>query len=332
MKILFIFEFAFPPYRSFLIREISRLASKLSVVSGDDRFGLANPFGVAVLPRLFAYGDNILYFLSPLRIIRSDVIFTTFNLRRPHTWLYVLLFPYKKWIFWGQGFWSAEGFFARLFRVVLLRMSSGYIVYTPEGRSNLIRFGYPSSKISVAYNTIDVPNASLTFGSDYFLYVGRLQERKRLDIAIRALKGTHSNLRIVGDGPVLSSLRELVHELDLESQVEFFPGTFDDFVLKSYFSNAIAYVSPGHVGLGVVHAFAYGVPVITISSFKHAPEFSYCSVSNSYLCNDAARFTGLLHAFEAQGSEHLLKRREAFQFFDSNLRVERMLSCFTGYL
>ena len=89
---------------------------------------------------------------------------------------------------------------------------------------------------------------------------------------------------------MLSSLRELVRELDLESQVEFFLN-FDDFVLKSHFSNAIAYVSPGHVGLGVVHAFAYGVPVITISSFKHAPEFSYCSVSNSYLCNDSACFS-----------------------------------------
>ena len=72
--------------------------------------------------------------------------------------------------------------------------------------------------------------------------------------------------------------------------------------------------------------------MITISSFKHAPEFSYCSVSNSYLCNDSARFAGLLHSFEAQGSGHLSKRREAFQFFDSNLRIERMLSCFTSYL
>lgn len=332
MNVLLIFEFAFPPYRNFLVKEISKLSSRLSIVTGDDRFDSCSSVVVSVLPRLVAFGDNIVYFLAPFRVLRADVIFTTFNLRRPHTWIYAFFLPYKKWIFWGQGRWGSEFFLVRILRIILLKISSGYIVYTPEGKSNLIAYGYPSSKITVAYNTIEVPNAGLTIGSKYFLYVGRLQDRKKIDLAILSLKGTSFRLRIVGDGLLRSYLSRLVFENNLEEQIDFFPGTFDEGLLKWHFSNAIAYVSPGHVGLGVVHAFAYGVPVITISSFVHGPEFSYCSEANSYLCCDPCELMYLLKNFDSRSVTHLSKCRSAFSFFDLNLRPGRMLASFARYL
>ncbi len=48
--------------------------------------------------------------------------------------------------------------------------------------------------------------------------------------------------------------------------------TNDPDLLRECYSRALAYVSPGHVGLGVLHSFAYGVPVVTSARANHGPE------------------------------------------------------------
>ena len=48
----------------------------------------------------------------------------------------------------------------------------------------------------------------------------------------------------------------------------------DNTELKKHFSKSYAYISPGPVGLGVLHSFSYGVPVVTLDYGKHGPEFS----------------------------------------------------------
>ena len=41
---------------------------------------------------------------------------------------------------------------------------------------------------------------------------------------------------------------------------------------SSYFQKSIAMVSPGHVGLSVLQAFSYGVPVVTGKAIKYREE------------------------------------------------------------
>ena len=66
--------------------------------------------------------------------------------------------------------------------------------------------------------------------------------------------------------------------------------------LKSFFDNALVYVSPGPVGLGVLHSFSYGTPVITINSGKHGPELSnIINGVNGYICDDYEDFSNKLN-------------------------------------
>ena len=67
-------------------------------------------------------------------------------------------------------------------------------------------------------------------------------------------------------------LNQLVSTLN-EDFVIFHKSSLDLLLLSHVFSRSIAYVSPGHVGLGVLHSFSFGVPVITFELDTHAPEF-----------------------------------------------------------
>jgi glycosyltransferase involved in cell wall biosynthesis len=105
-----------------------------------------------------------------------------------------------------------------------------------------------------------------------------LQERKKIEellIAFSKIKDRVSNevgVTIVGSGEIKEKLERVVKIENIVDRVTFLEQTVDEIELKQLFSKSLAYVSPGHVGLGVLHAFAYGAPVVTQRHNQHAPE------------------------------------------------------------
>ena len=106
------------------------------------------------------------------------------------------------------------------------------------------------------------------------LFVGRLVERKGVDVLLRAAKILSAeprlSIRIVGGGPELDSLQRLAKELDLEHRVRF-DGVVTSEKIDELFASCDALVLPAIVtetgdteGLGVVliEAMGYGKPVI----------------------------------------------------------------------
>lgn len=328
MRILFVFEFNVPSYRFFIIEKLSNDGFEIESVSADDKFDHQVPWNNKIALKISGKGENKLYFFSPKSILFSDVIVSTFNIRRPHTWMYILLFPWKKWVLWGQAEWTSNNFFVNILRRLVFRISSGYIAYTPSGKSNLVKFGYPENNISVAYNTLQVSNSRMTYGSRYLLYVGRIQERKRVEAVFPFLKALNIKLRIVGDGDYRSKLDEEIERYEVQDYVELFPSTYDDDQLLQHFSGAIAYFSPGHVGLGVVHAFSYGVPVVTLERESHAPEFEYCSLDNSYIFSDFDTMIEGLEHLDPLSCTHMDKKRKSLEFFKENLSEDKFLEAF----
>jgi colanic acid/amylovoran biosynthesis glycosyltransferase len=104
-----------------------------------------------------------------------------------------------------------------------------------------------------------------------FLFVGRLAEKKGVDVLIRAVvEVPDATVVVVGDGPESSSLRRLVQELGLESRVQF-AGRLSRPQVLDQFSRAYGLVIPSKVarsgdreGTPVVlaEAMAAGVPVV----------------------------------------------------------------------
>lgn len=276
-----------PPYRVPFFNQLNQdLGGGLAVFSANQPGNIQfehRPISIKrvggwVLPRQ----------LDSAVIGQFDLIVMMFDLR----WLslyQLLLCHHKKLVLWGHGMGS-EKMLASL-KAVLIKRSLGFIAYEERGEQFFISKNIPSAKLAHAGNTVEVVDHALsTKPRRYFIYMGRLQARKQLDQLIRAFSllpkemQNRSGLLFLGDGDVRSQLEALAADAGLQAHCQFLPETYDGAVVKSYLDRAIAYVSPGHVGLGVLHAFAYGVPVITRRNAPHAPE----------ICNVIDGQTGLL--------------------------------------
>lgn len=331
-NVAIIFEFGIPHYRTFLVDYFVRRFKHCRIIHARDKFSTApRPQTIEALP-IIGHGETRLYLLNPIQILRANVIISTFNLRRPHTWMYALFFPWKRWIFWGKGLGSSRHALIRLLRRMLFSVSDGFIVYTDAGLRELVNSGYPGKRVSVAYNTLYIPNHELTEGGQFFLYVGRIQKRKELETIFPYLSTIRKRLWIIGDGSDKLLLEEEINRIGCGEWVTFLPATYDNDELKRLFSCAIAFVSPGPVGLGVVHAFSYGVPVITLRNREHGPEFAYCTESNSYLCDDACTLGTAMEQCLSKPEDHIRKRQEAYRFFTKNLDVQNVFDAFEFHL
>ena len=211
---------------------------------------------------------------------KYDCIVPVFD---PH-WLNCFFLPLltkKPVIFWGHGVGHSK--LISYVRRRVGKKAKALIAYDEAGKQSLIDIGMNPQKLFIAPNTMHVYN-TINFAEEEkneILYVGRLQKRKELDLLIRCFANIQERLpknirlKILGNGDdILLELKELVEKHNLTNKVIFVKGTTDQKKLAQQFKKAYCYASPGHVGLGVLHSFAYGVPVITFRERDHAPEVS----------------------------------------------------------
>lgn len=200
-----------------------------------------------------------------------------------------------KYILWGHRYSSNR--IACTVRDQLMKRADRLLMYGDEEVERMIARGVDPKKIAVAWNTIQVPNHRDYSDADKssLLFVGRLQERKRVDLIIETfarLQGrinSEVTIDIVGDGEMENDLRRIAENLRIPHKVNFHGRVDEPDVLVNLFSRAYAYVSPGPVGLGVLHSLAYGVPVITLRDARHGPEFlNLVHEHNALICEDEA--------------------------------------------
>ncbi|MER9670163.1 glycosyltransferase family 4 protein [Mesorhizobium sp. M0203] len=210
------------------------------------------------------------------RIQSYDVAVVMFDAHWLSCMIAALIYP-KKTLLWGHGL--GRNPVANLMRVILARRAAGVLLYEESAKADFADAGCHVERIFMAGNTVEVMNPRRAQGQrSRFLYVGRLQARKRIDQFLRAFADVRPHLpsgtgiTIVGDGSGRGELESLTSSLGIADQVEFLGELYDDDALAAQYARAIAYVSPGHVGLGALHAFGHGVPVVTGKSESHAPE------------------------------------------------------------
>ena len=115
----------------------------------------------------------------------------------------------------------------------------------------------------------------LNIQNEFILFVGRLAEKKGIEYMIKAMpivlrQLPKSKLAIVGDGPEMGKLKNLVKELNIENSI-IFVGKIRNEELPKFYATADVFVGPSIVtdkgdteGLGVVflEAIASGTCVI----------------------------------------------------------------------
>lgn len=208
-----------------------------------------------------------------------DTVIAMFGVRTVAFWLPLLGRKRPKYILWGH--WYSGRPLGDAVRDWLMKKADGLLLYGDEEVEKMVDRGVDRSKISIAWNTTHVPNHKdySSAAKSSILFVGRLRPLKMIDklIGIFAkLQGRIGDdviLDIVGSGEDQANLKNMAANLGIAHKVRFH-GTIDDpDTLATLFSRAYAYVSPGHVGLGALHSFAYGIPVLTNRIQERTPEY-----------------------------------------------------------
>ena len=178
----------------------------------------------------------------------------------------------------------------------LTNRADAFFAYTPRGKSLVEKQGFAQDKIFAVNNTVDIKaqrQAYVKFnshrteirqllgieGKKVLLFVGRFSPTKRLDLLLKAFfimrqQDQSLHLLLVGSGG----------EEYWRSQppgVSYFGSITELEKLAPIYVAADVFSFPGSVGLGPIQALCYDLPIITIDSEIHPPEFEYLSPKNS---------------------------------------------------
>lgn len=143
-----------------------------------------------------------------------------------------------------------------------------YIAPSIFVKNKMAEWGVPADKIEVLHHFVGADQAdSRASLGDYFLYFGRLDKEKGVDVLLRAMVNVQSrgSLKIVGFGPEHKNLKALARSLSLSDRVEFVGPKYGE-ELKKIIAGAYAVVVPSQwyevFGLVNLEAAALGKLVI----------------------------------------------------------------------
>lgn len=168
-----------------------------------------------------------------------------------------------------------------LYRFLFLRFKTSIdflLALGQIGQLQYISLGFPKDKVyefeyhvdtSKFHTNSHIENAYNPKNNIKILYAGQFVKRKNLKILIEAfsfLKTKRGDvyLELIGDGPEVSNLKKMVHNLKLQDSVSFL-GVIPNDQLQYYYSNSDVFVLPSlFEGWGAVsvEAMASGMPVI----------------------------------------------------------------------
>lgn len=288
MKILFLQNVLFD-YRVAFYNSLVKRGYRLTVLHSGVGSTLECDFEELIVPVVkcgsFRFQQN-----RP-KLAEYDVVIAMFDLYWPANALLSLMSRHYRLIFWGHGLGKGE--LGNHLRIALANKANAIVLYTEIGRQAMLSKGMRANLTYVANNTVEVSNHQMKPAhGDSFLFVGRLQARKRIDLFMHAfakmlesMPDIKLNLSIVGEGEIREELENLAKTLKIDNCTLFYGAISDNEMLKPIFHRAIAYVSPGHLGLGINHALAFGVPIISNASVSHAPEVAVLNNGNSMMIN-----------------------------------------------
>ena len=273
-----------------------------------------------------------------------DTVVSMFDLHWPMNLLPALFSRNYRFLFWGHGLGRNQ--LGNKLRGWLVNRVDGIVVYSQKAEKKLKEVGVEAEKIFVANNTVEVENHGLDKKSvpNNFLFVGRLQERKRIDLILKSFKKMLElgdvpediGISIVGDGQPRAALESLAVELGISARCKFWGAITSNEELKPIFSTSIAYMSPGPMGLGINHALAFGVPMLSDNSQVHGPEAAILSDMNSVMINGVddeqriEQFAKAMFDMVSNPGKYHGFREQAYRDYIAFCSMDRMVEGFSG--
>lgn len=259
------------------------------------------------------------------RLKRGDVLVVCGNARFLSN--YPLIWQAKQrnvgTVWWGIGSMPGQNRLRYFLRTRIMRWVDIVLLYTEREKQEFLRMGFPAERLFAINNAIDQeavqaataawpPSRVAAFKQEHglsdkqiFLFCGRLSSKARVDLAIEALAllRTHNKdclLVIIGDGEQRRNLEELAERLEVTQSIRWLGALFDQNTMAPWFLSAKVFVYPGYIGLSIMHAMGYALPVITHQNMANqSPEVAalvdgqngilYEENNSSDLCNKMLR-------------------------------------------
>ena len=203
-----------------------------------------------------------------------------------------------KMILWGKGdAGTKKSPVLDWFNRQSVKLADAAVFYDEAMRKRYIERGFPADSLFVAHNSLDLSPIEAQLGAwspqeikDFrhrqglgdgpvLLNVGRIMERKRLDVLLSAAARLLPDfpglkLVIVGEGPDTQRLRALAQRFGLEEILQFPGRIIGEENIAPWFLSCDAVVNPGSIGHLATHAHAYGRPLLTCDDRSmHGPEY-----------------------------------------------------------
>lgn len=268
---------------------------------------------------------------------RADVAILSWNIR------YLSLIPAllrARWrgvgtVLWGHGYSKNETNLRLWVRRRVTRLATAVLFYNKLEAKRFVTAEGEAENVFVAPNSLDqtaIRVASTSWASDAerlaqfrrlndldsrptVLFVSRLERENRLEILLRAsamLVRDFPRLRVVvvGDGWGRPVAEEMARECGLEQMVRFLGPIYDEEEIAPWFLSADVFCYPANIGLSLLHAFGYGVPVVTSDRLeKQNPEIEALRPGDNGLLYSDGDPKALAHALAAVlGDAHLRER------------------------
>jgi glycosyltransferase involved in cell wall biosynthesis len=295
MKVLFV-QNVILHYRVSLYNKISEFCD-LTVAHSGKRVKGPIKFNEVILNRRKING---FVWQTGIKSLVKDfnVVILMFDLKWLST-LDIILFnksKSQKIFLWGIGVSSQNGLNKKktfdFIRFWIAKKSSGLIFYSDYPKRLYESSGISTTKLYTAHNTIEVNYDKKKYFKkfNYFLFIGTLDARKKVDHLIDAFalyksaNKKYKKLQIIGSGLEEANLKLKVYKRGLSEDIIFLGRITDQQTKLKYFEHAIAVISPGQAGLSVLESMAYGVPFITYKDAITGGEiFNIKNGKNGYL-------------------------------------------------
>jgi glycosyltransferase involved in cell wall biosynthesis len=235
------------------------------------------------------------------RCTKGDVVVVSGNLRfLSSLWLFVQ----AHWrglgtIWWGHGWSPTSSRWVLPLRRWIMRRADVVLLYTDAEVAQLPTRPGDTARVMGAQNAVDQSAArnalshwagkTSQFLQDQglqdrrvLLFCGRLRSRPStgLNLLLAAMpeiivQNPEVVLVIIGDGEERAQLGEQARTLGIEAHVRFLGSLYDEEQLAPWFICATCFVYPGPIGLSLLHAMGYALPVVTHDNrARHNPEIA----------------------------------------------------------
>lgn len=218
-----------------------------------------------------------------------DRIILSWDLHHVYRYLYFLFSRTKNKVVWmGHIYGTRDSKLLRLIRRLFINSSGGVLTYSDSIKQKLINDGI---KVPIwSFNNSEVSREEIKCLAFHFipdkiklLYVGRYQERKKLDRLVNLAKH-REDVEIIIAGNDMDNLFYKYPEIESINNLQI-KGSVLGKDLEDLMEWCDVIANPGHLGLLVVNGARYGRPILVDNRSQHAPEVIVAKEAEQFFIN-----------------------------------------------